>query len=389
MKNSNNLLVKIIISIVLGIIIGQFINQEFLRVFLTFNGLFSQFLGFCIPLIIVGLIVPSIGKLGGSASNMVMVVAFIAYISTLLSAYTSYGVSMLTFPSLLEGESLSSVSASASIEPYFSLKIPPMFDVMTSLVLAFIIGIGISKIQNSYLLKVSEEFEHIISNVIAHVLIPLLPLYIFGIFLGMAYTGEVFTIISIFAKIIAVIFGLHIFYLVFLFVIAGIIGKKNPFKLLMTMMPAYFTALGTQSSAATIPVSLEQTIKNGVSEKVAKLVIPLCATIHLSGSALKIVACTIALMLVQQMPFNFWDFSGFIFMLGIAMVAAPGVPGGAIMAAIGIISSMLGFDEKNQALMISLYIAMDSFGTAGNVTGDCAIAVITDSIFKKKEKIAA
>lgn len=150
------------------------------------------------------------------------------------------------------------------------------------------------------------------------------------------------------------------------------------------MIPAYFTALGTQSSAATIPVSLEQTIKNGVSEKVAKLVIPLCATIHLSGSALKIVACTIALMLIQQMPFNLWDFTGFIFMLGIVMVAAPGVPGGAIMAAIGIISSMLGFDEKNQALMISLYIAMDSFGTAGNVMGDCAIAVITDSIFKKK-----
>ena len=156
--------------------------------------------------------------------------------------------------------------------------------------------------------------------------------------------------------------------------------------MLVNMIPAYITALGTQSSAATIPVSLEQTIKNGVSEKVAKLVIPLCATIHLSGSALKIVACTIALMVVQQMPIDFLDYAGFIFMLGIAMVAAPGVPGGAIMAAIGIIGSMLGFDEKSQALMISLYIAMDSFGTAGNVTGDCAIAVITDTILGKKQK---
>lgn len=386
MKKSNNLLIKIIIAIVLGIIVGQLINQEISRVFITFNALFSQFLGFCIPLIIIGLIVPSIGKLGGKASNMVLAVALLAYLSTLLSGFTSYGVSMLTFPHLLEGQSLNNIENTSSLEPYFSLTIPPTFDVMTSLVLAFTLGIGVSKIQNSYLLKVSEEFETIITNVISHILIPLLPIYIFGIFLGMANTGEVFTIISIFIKIIAIIFGLHILYLIFLFTIAGIIGKKNPIKLLVNMLPAYFTALGTQSSAATIPVSLQQAIKSGVSEKVAKLVIPLCATIHLSGSALKIVACTIALMLVQQIPFEFWDFAGFIFMLGIAMVAAPGVPGGAIMAAIGIISSMLGFDERNQALMISLYIAMDSFGTAGNVTGDGAIAVITDSIFKNKKK---
>ena len=387
MKKGNNLLLQIIIAIILGIIIGQFINESFLRVFLTFNGLFSQFLGFCIPLIIMGLIIPSIGKLGGTASKMVLVTTALAYISTLLSGFTSYGVGMLTFPNLLENQSLSNIAESSVIKPYFSLEIPPMLDVMTALVLAFTVGIGLSKIENSTLLKVCEEFEGIISNVISYILIPLLPLYIFGIFLGMTYTSEVFTIISVFIKIIGIIFGLHILYLVFLFSIAGAISKKNPFKMLMNMMPAYFTALGTQSSAATVPVSLEQTIKNGVSEKVAKLVIPLCATIHLSGSALKIVACTIALMLVQQMPINFWDYTGFIFMLGIAMVAAPGVPGGAIMAAIGIISSMLGFDEKNQALMISLYIAMDSFGTAGNVTGDCAIAVITDSIFNKKTKI--
>ena len=386
MKKSNNLLLQILIAIILGIIFGKYVNQEFLKIFLTFNGLFSQFLGFCIPLIIIGLIVPSIGKLGGTASKIVLVTAGLAYLSTLLAGFVSYGVSISTFQSLLEGQSLSDVSKVTEIKPYFSLSIPPMFDVMTALVLAFMVGIGISKIHNSTLLQVFEEFEIIISNVIARILIPLLPLYIFGIFLGMAHTGEVFTIVSIFIKIIAIIFGLHILFLIFLFTIAGIIGKKNPFKMLVNMIPAYITALGTQSSAATIPVSLQQTIKNGVSEKVAKLVIPLCATIHLSGSALKIVACTIALMVVQQMPIDFLDYAGFIFMLGIAMVAAPGVPGGAIMAAIGIIGSMLGFDEKSQALMISLYIAMDSFGTAGNVTGDCAIAVITDTILGEKQK---
>lgn len=385
MKQSNSLLIRIIIAIALGVIIGQFINEDFLRVFLTFNGLFSQFLGFCIPLIIIGLIIPSIGKLGSTASNIVLITTALAYLSTLLSGITAYGVSMASFPSLLEGQSLTNISESTSLSPYFSLSIPPMFNVMTALVLAFTIGIGVSKIQNSTLLKVSEEFETIITNVIAHIIIPLLPLYIFGIFLDMTYTGEVFTIINIFVKIIAVIFALHIFYLIFIFSIAGTISRKNPIKLLFNMLPAYFTALGTQSSAATIPVSLEQTLKNKVSEKVAKLVIPLCATIHLSGSALKIVSCTLALMIVQQIPIDFGDYIGFIFMLGIAMVAAPGVPGGAIMAAIGIISTMLGFDEKNQALMISLYIAMDSFGTAGNVTGDGAIAVIVDNIFKKKE----
>ena len=271
MKKSNNLLIQIIIAIVAGITIGNFINEEILRLFLTFNGVFSEFLGFCIPLIIIGFIIPSIGKLGHTASNMVIVVTVLAYISTLLSAYTSYGVSMLTFPNLLEGQSLNSISEIENLKPYFSLKFPPIIDVMSALLLAFMIGIGISKFKNSYLLKVCEEFEHIISNVIAKILIPALPLYIFGIFLSMTYTGEVFTIINIFAKIIAVIFGLHILYLVFLFVIAGVIDKKNPFKLLITMIPAYFTALGTQSSAATIPISLEQTIKNGVSEKTAKL----------------------------------------------------------------------------------------------------------------------
>ena len=164
------------------------------------------------------------------------------------------------------------------------------------------------------------------------------------------------------------------------FVIAGIIGKKNPFCLFRNMLPAYMTALGTQSSAATIPVTLEQTIKNGVRPDLAGFVIPLCATIHLSGSTMKIVACAMAIMLMSGMDIHFGQLAGFIMMLGIAMVAAPGVPGGAIMAALGLLQSMLGFDETAQGLMIALYIAMDSFGTATNVTGDGAIAVIVDRI---------
>ncbi|MGL4806150.1 MAG: cation:dicarboxylate symporter family transporter, partial [Bacteroidales bacterium] len=213
-----------------------------------------------------------------------------------------------------------------------------------------------------------------------------LPLYIFGIFLDMTISGQVGTIITTFIKVIAVIFVLHIALLVLQYIIAGILSKKNPFKLLRNMLPAYATALGTQSSAATIPVTMAQTIKNGVRESIAIFTVPLCATIHLSGSTMKIVACAMAIMIMSGHPFTFATMAGFIFMLGITMVAAPGVPGGAIMAALGVLQTMLGFDETQQALMIALYIAMDSFGTACNVTGDGAISIIVDKIAGKFQR---
>ena len=228
--------------------------------------------------------------------------------------------------------------------------------------------------------KAAHDFEEIIIKTIKTAIIPLLPLYIFGIFLNMTYVGQVFDILTVFIKIIGIIFLIHIGILILQFCIAGAVSRKNPLKLLWNMMPAYFTALGTQSSAATIPVTLEQTKKNGVSEDVAGFTVPLCATIHMSGSTLKIVACALALMIMKGMPYDFGMFMGFICMLAITMVAAPGVPGGAIMASLGVLQSMLGFDQEAQALMIALYIAMDSFGTACNVTGDGAIAIIIDRI---------
>lgn len=256
-------------------------------------------------------------------------------------------------------------------------------NLMTALVLAFTLGLGLASLNSDALKNVARDFQEIIVRMISAVILPLLPLYIFGIFLNMTHSGQVYSILMVFIKIIGVIFVLHIFLLVFQYSIAALFVHRNPFKLLSKMLPAYFTALGTQSSAATIPVTLEQTKKNGVSAEVAGFVIPLCATIHLSGSTLKIVACALALMMMQGMPFDFPLFARFIFMLGITMVAAPGVPGGAIMASLGILQSMLGFDESAQALMIALYIAMDSFGTACNVTGDGAIALIIDKIMGK------
>lgn len=277
------------------------------------------------------------------------------------------------------------MSEAQGILPYFSVAIPPLMNVMTALVLAFTLGLGLASLHSDALKNVARDFQEIIVRMISAVILPLLPIYIFGIFLNMTHSGQVFSILMVFIKIIGVIFILHILLLVFQYCIAALFVRKNPFRLLGRMLPAYFTALGTQSSAATIPVTLEQTKKNGVSADIAGFVIPLCATIHLSGSTLKIVACALALMMMQGMPFDFSLFAGFIFMLGITMIAAPGVPGGAIMASLGILQSMLGFDESAQALMIALYIAMDSFGTACNVTGDGAIALIIDKIMGKRK----
>ena len=375
------LLGKILIAIALGVGLGLIAPAWMVRIFLTFNGIFSQFLGFSIPLIIVGLVAPAISDIGKTAGKMLLITVGIAYGSTVFAGIVSYLTGATLFPGMIQsGAALQEVASAAELAPYFTVTIPPLMNVMTALILAFTLGLGLAALDSHTLKDAIHDFEQVIIKTIKSAIIPLLPLYIFGIFLNMTYVGQVFSILTVFIKIIGIIFLIHIGILILQFAIAGGFAKKNPFKLLWTMMPAYFTALGTQSSAATIPVTLEQTRKNGVSEEVAGFAIPLCATIHMSGSTLKIVACALALMIMQGMPYDFGMFFGFICMLGITMVAAPGVPGGAIMASLGLLQSMLGFDQEAQALMIALYIAMDSFGTACNVTGDGAIALIVDRI---------
>lgn len=378
------LLPKIIIAIILGIGAGTISPDMPVRVFVTFNSLFSEFLGFLIPLIIVGLVTPAIADIGKGAGKLLVVTTLLAYGATIFSGFLSYGVSQTIFPSLISSNvQIEQISEAQGIKPFFTVSIPAPLNVMTSLVMAFTLGLGIANLNTQSLKDMFGEFRDIITKTIQVVVLPLLPIYIFGIFFNMTHSGEVFKVLTMFVKIIGVIFVMHIFLLLFQYAIAGIFAKKNPLRLLSRMMPAYFTALGTQSSAATIPVTLRQTILNGVNKDIAGFVIPLCATIHLSGSTMKIVACAIALMMMQGIGYDFQSIAGFIFMLGITMVAAPGVPGGAIMAALGILSSMLGFDDKSLALMIALYIAMDSFGTACNVTGDGAIALIIDKIMGK------
>lgn len=375
------LLGKIIIAIAAGVGVGLVSPVWTVRLFLTFNGIFSQFLGFIIPLIIVGLVTPAISDIGKTAGRMLLLTVAIAYGSTIFSGLASYLTGAALFPEMINsGTSMQEIASSTELSPFFTVSIPPLMNVMTALVLAFTLGLGLAALNADTLKAAVHDFEQVIIKTISTAIIPLLPVYIFGIFLNMTYVGQVFAILTVFIKIIGVIFLIHIGILILQFSIAGGFVRRNPFRLLWTMLPAYFTALGTQSSAATIPVTLEQTRKNGVSEDVAGFVIPLCSTIHMSGSTLKIVACALALMIMQGMEYDFASFFGFICMLGITMVAAPGVPGGAIMASLGLLQSMLGFDQEAQALMIALYIAMDSFGTACNVTGDGAIALIIDRI---------
>jgi len=357
------------------------------RLFLTFNAIFSQFLGFMIPLIILALVAEAIGSIGNKAGKILLLTVGIAYGSTVFSGYLAYLTGSAIFPQLIQGGGLRpSVEKAEALTPFFTVEMPPVMGVMTALILAFILGLGAAKIHSRSLMAVIIDIKEIISYFIAQVIIPLLPLYIFGVFLGMASNDEVLDTLLIFAKVIGVIFILHIFLLLLQFTLAGLISRKNPLRLLTNMLPAYFTALGTASSAATIPVTLAQTKKNGVSDEVSSFVIPLCATIHLSGSTLKIVSCALALILMTGGTHDIGLFTEFILMLGITMVAAPGVPGGAIMAALAILSSILGFNEVQLSLMISLYIAMDSFGTACNVTGDGAIAVVVDTFTARNRK---
>ena len=340
------LLPRIVIAIVMGILIGNVLTEGWVRIFVTFNYVFSQFLGFLIPLIIIGLVAPAIADIGRTAGRLLLLTVGLAYADTIVAGLLAFLTGSMLFPSLIDAEASMAVEKAETLQPFFQLQIPAILDVM------------------------------------AAAIIPLLPLYIFGIFLGMTYTGEAYHIILVFAKIICIIFLLHIVILLYEFLIAGGLARKNPLRLLLNMMPAYLTALGTSSSAATIPVTLQQTKKNGVSDEIASFCVPLCATIHISGSMMKITCCALAVCLIDGLPHDLPLFFHFILLLGVCMVAAPGVPGGAAMAALGPLAGVLGFNPDAQALIIALYIAMDSFGTACNVTGDGALAVIIDKLHR-------
>ncbi len=376
------LLPKLILGILAGIAIGKMKVLFVVELLATFNNIFGSFLGFIIPLIIVGFVAPGIGNLGKSAGKLLGGSTVLAYVSTIIAGSFAYVVDTNIFPKLLNVGSFilhdTTNPEEALVKSLINIKIAPLMDVMTALVLAFVLGLGIAYLKEDTVKKFMDEFQLIVEGTIKSVIIPLLPFHISGIFANMTYAGKVEMIIAVFAKVFVVIITLHLLILLFQYTVAGSLNGKNPISLIRNMLPAYFTAVGTQSSAATIPVTLAQTKKNGANDGIAEFTVPLFATIHLSGSTITLTSCSLAIMMLEGMNFSFGSYFGFILMLGVTMVAAPGVPGGAVMAALGLIQSMLGFNAELSSLMIALYLAQDSFGTACNVTGDGALALIVN-----------
>ena len=376
---TRSLLFWIVVAIVLGICCSFFFPEWLARIFITFNGLFSNFLGFFVPVLIFALITPAIAGLGRGAGKWLGITAGIAYGSTVISGLIAWALSTALYPWLLGDQTLvtdvEDVDA-GGLSPFFEVEIPAPFEVMTALVLAFCLGLAMTAVKSETMYKVATELEGAIMKVVTSFVIPLLPLFIFGIFLNLGMNENMGATMAAFGKVLLLSVIMTIVLLVIQYLIAGAVAGVNPFKALRNMLPAYFTALGTSSSAASIPVTLRSTLNNNVDENVAGFVVPLCATIHLSGSMMKIGLYAFAVIYMGGLDVSPGPSLGFILLLGIMMIAAPGVPGGAIMAATGLLASMLGFNDEMVALMIAAYIVVDSFGTAANVTGDGAIALV-------------
>ncbi|EJZ87926.1 dicarboxylate/amino acid:cation symporter [Winkia neuii] len=382
-KVFRTLLFWVVVAIAAGIGLGLFVPNWFVVPFATFNAVFGQYLGFVVPLIIVGLVAPALADLGASAGKWLLITTLIAYGSTLFAGFATYFVTKALYPTLLAGQKMVKLGAPGGAVSSLlgdDFTIPPVFNVFTALVLAFLLGIGVASVDSRIMREGMREFRNIMLATIKKTIVPLLPLHIFGIFMNLTKSGEIASVIVAMVKIVIVSILLTFVMLILQYLLAGIIAHTNPFVALGRMMPAYLTALGTASSAATIPVTLRCSEKNGVSTEVASFTVPLCATIHLAGSTVKIVAFSMAVLYMSGVSVSFGTYAGFIAMLGITMIAAPGVPGGAITAAQGVLQGMLAFTDPMYGLMVALYVAIDSFGTACNVTGDGAIAMIINKM---------
>lgn len=384
---------KLIIAIVLGVLIGQYLPEEICRLVVTMSGIFSSFLKFVIPLMILAYVTMGIADLSKGAGKLLLITVAIAYGSTLIAGTASYIVSSGLFPHFMSADALEKIAQTAgnSLTPYFSISIVPVLDTLSAVILAFILGLCMASMRGKELgdtlYNGISDFSAIIDRVLHTAIIPLLPLYICGTFVDMTKSGKTFAILSILWKVFLVVILMHLIYLAIQFTAAGLISHKNPLVLLKNQIPGYTTALGTQSSAATIPVNLECAKADGISEEIRNFVVPLCANIHMAGSMITITACATAVCLMNQLPVSLMTVIPFILTLGIAMVASPGAPGGSIMTALPFLYMIFGTEAGDPngpicAIMVALYITQDSFGTACNVSGDNAIGVIVDTMNK-------
>ncbi|MHC1749593.1 MAG: dicarboxylate/amino acid:cation symporter [Cellulosilyticaceae bacterium] len=381
---------KLIIGIILGILIGSFLPAALIRLIITFSTLFSTFLKFVIPLMILAFVTMGIADLSQGAGKLLGITASISYLSTLIAGSVAFFVGINLFPKFISAEVISSIGdpEAGMLAPYFTVPITPIMEVTSAVVLAFLLGLCISSMRGKEVgdstYNLMNEFSKMINKVLNTIIIPLLPIYIMGTFANMTVSGQTFTILSVLWKVFLVVICLHLLYLLFLFAVSGSIGKKNPFQLLKNQIPGYLAAVGTQSSAASIPVNLKCAENNGVCKEIRNFVIPLCANIHMAGSMITITCCVTSVLLMSNMPINLGIIVPFIMTLGIAMIASPGAPGGSIMSALPFLPMVgIGTEGALASLLIALYITQDSFGTACNVSGDNAIAVIIDTIYHK------
>ncbi|WP_105168663.1 dicarboxylate/amino acid:cation symporter [Pseudoalteromonas sp. T1lg23B] len=371
-----SLILKLIAGILGGIVAGLYLPMGLVELLYTAKVIIGQLISFTIPLIILFFIASGIAGLPKGSGHLLGKTVGFAYGSTIIAG-TLAVILVNAFIPFFDGALSYEATSAIEVKSYINVEIPPLMGVMTALATAFIFGIGISQLNLTTLKEVTDQGRDVIDALLAKVIIPALPFYIAGVFAEMAVAGTVVDTLSTFGIVLVAAIVMHWLWLTVLYVGSGILLKRSPAELIKNMLPAYFTAIGTMSSAATIPVSLRASKANGVNDEVANFSVPLCATIHLSGSTITIVTCAMAVMLlsptmavpslIQMLPF--------IFMLGVVMIAAPGAPGGAVMSALGLLTSMLGFNEAAVALMIALYLAQDSFGTACNVTGDGVIAL--------------
>ncbi|WP_462171804.1 dicarboxylate/amino acid:cation symporter [Pseudoalteromonas xiamenensis] len=381
-----NLVLKLLAGIFGGILVGLYLPLPAVELLITAKVLVGQLISFTIPLIILFFIASGIAGLPQGSGHLLGKTVGFAYGSTIVAGTLAFLLISAVIP-MFDVSTSFHASEASELKGYIDLEIPPLMGVMTALASAFIFGIGISYQNLTSLKSVVDECRDVIDGLLANVIIPLLPVYIAGVFADMTVAGTVVSTLSTFGIVLVAAVVMHWLWLTFLYVTTGLMLKRSPIELIKNMLPAYVTALGTMSSAATIPVSLRASKSNQVQEEVANFTVPLCATIHLSGSTITIVTCAMAVMFLSPdlaQP-TLGTMLPFIFMLGVVMIAAPGAPGGAVMSALGLLSTMLGFGESALALMIALYLAQDSFGTACNVTGDGVIALWVDKFSRQTQ----
>ena len=378
------LLPKLFLAIAIGIVIGWISPNWVIRVLNCFRDTFGQFIKFIVPFIILGLVAPAIIDTGRSAGRMLLMTIGIAWVSTVVFGYFAYGVSVTVFPKIISG-ALGDTAAVKTFPAFFSLQIPPAMDVITALVTSLIIGFGAIVTGAEILSKGADEFRKIVMLTLKHAFVPFLPAYILTVMADLTASGKLSAVGGSSVKIMAVALATTTSVLVIQYLIAGVIARRNPFRCLWTMMPAYLTGWGCCSSAATLPYTLAQTRKNGVSEETTSLVIPLCSSMHMAGSMANVVVYSAGLLVLMGQGLPFGAYTEYILLVSLIAVASPGVPGGVVLATQAVAESALGFTPERYAIMIALYLALDGMGTACNLTGDGAIALIVDKFRKRGE----